>query len=217
MFSPIQRMAIPLALNDPFDRNGLDDMTFPRIPAPALYPFERPNDPLKTDDSCSVCGQTSSSLAVLDPCSHVLCSACLTSALNIVGEKDMECAVCKIGVAAFHLRSSGAKGASPPNTAHGASQHGNFGTNDADGPFGHFNFFNVPETTSSHGFGGVRHTPARPGELPVLRIDNVPWVSRLRNLVTPLPFSTYCVIVGHHPSCHCRVVEAPRSPGSCST
>lgn len=53
---------------------------------------------------CSVClAQSAPSLAILKPCGHPLCSACLTSALNIVGEKDMECAVCKQGVQDFKL------------------------------------------------------------------------------------------------------------------
>lgn len=65
--------------------------------APSLNIPEPSND-------CSVClCQNPSSLAVLKPCDHPLCSACLTSALNIVGEKDMECAVCKRGVEDFKL------------------------------------------------------------------------------------------------------------------
>ncbi|KAF8621342.1 hypothetical protein AX15_007873 [Amanita polypyramis BW_CC] len=53
---------------------------------------------------CSVClVKHPRSLAILLPCQHPLCSACLTSALNIVGEKDMECAVCKRGVDDFRL------------------------------------------------------------------------------------------------------------------
>lgn len=53
---------------------------------------------------CSVCLSPSPrTLAVLIPCGHPLCSGCLTSALNIVGEKDMECAVCKKGVEDFKL------------------------------------------------------------------------------------------------------------------
>ncbi|KAF9003258.1 hypothetical protein BDQ17DRAFT_1355829 [Cyathus striatus] len=55
-------------------------------------------------DDCSVClAPSPSTLAVLKPCEHPLCSGCLTSALNIVGEKDMECAVCKTPVADFKL------------------------------------------------------------------------------------------------------------------
>ncbi|RDB30252.1 hypothetical protein Hypma_007304 [Hypsizygus marmoreus] len=53
---------------------------------------------------CSVClAPHPRTLAVLVPCGHPLCSACLTSALNIVGEKDMECAVCRGKVADFKL------------------------------------------------------------------------------------------------------------------
>ena len=55
-------------------------------------------------NECSVCFASKPlSLAILDPCGHPLCSTCLTSALNIVGEKDMECAVCKQGVVDFRL------------------------------------------------------------------------------------------------------------------
>jgi hypothetical protein len=43
---------------------------------------------------CSVCGCAGDRMAVLVPCKHLLCSACMTSALNIVGEKDIHCAVC---------------------------------------------------------------------------------------------------------------------------
>ena len=60
---------------------------------------------------CSVClASRPSSLAVLQPCKHPLCSACLTSALNIVGEKDMQCAVCKQSVADFKLVIESSKG-----------------------------------------------------------------------------------------------------------
>ena len=53
---------------------------------------------------CSVClVKSAPSLAILKPCGHPLCSACLTSALNIVGEKDMECAVCRQSVQDFKL------------------------------------------------------------------------------------------------------------------
>ncbi|KAG7446812.1 uncharacterized protein BT62DRAFT_1075568 [Guyanagaster necrorhizus] len=61
---------------------------------------EPPSNPV----SCSVCSRHNPPrLAILVPCNHPLCSACLTSALNIVGEKDMECAVCKNSVEDFKL------------------------------------------------------------------------------------------------------------------
>ena len=56
------------------------------------------------ETGCSVClASHPRTLAVLIPCEHPLCSACLTSALNIVGEKDMECAVCRGKVEDFKL------------------------------------------------------------------------------------------------------------------
>ncbi|THH13618.1 hypothetical protein EW146_g6620 [Bondarzewia mesenterica] len=174
-FSPSQRLALPLALHDPFDGSGLSDLSFPRIPAPVFFPHNECSEtPSKTgDSSCSVCGQTSSSLAVLDPCSHVLCSACLTSALNIVGEKDMECAVCKIGVADFHLRTSGMNGSTGSNGTRVPQTNG-FKVTDVDGLLGQFNIFDIAETSTTIN-AGQRQASGRPGELPVLRIDNVPW------------------------------------------
>ncbi|KAJ4468797.1 hypothetical protein J3R30DRAFT_1606228 [Lentinula aciculospora] len=55
---------------------------------------------------CSICARKPPSLtrlAILTPCGHALCPTCLTSALNIVGEKDMECAGCRAKVADFKL------------------------------------------------------------------------------------------------------------------
>ncbi|KAK0232450.1 hypothetical protein EDD85DRAFT_911339 [Armillaria nabsnona] len=68
---------------------------------PAKIPVPEPqSNPV----SCSVCSRHNPPrLAILVPCNHPLCSACLTSALNIVGEKDMECAVCKNSVEDFKL------------------------------------------------------------------------------------------------------------------
>lgn len=65
---------------------------------------EAPDEHVAIPTDCSVCfAVRPASLAVLHPCGHPLCSGCLTSALNIVGEKDMECAICKKGVADFRL------------------------------------------------------------------------------------------------------------------
>ncbi|PFH46736.1 hypothetical protein AMATHDRAFT_7452 [Amanita thiersii Skay4041] len=71
----------------------------------SLTPPPTKSDPQAVVPSeCSVClVKRPRTLAILMPCRHPLCSACLTSALNIVGEKDMECAVCKLGVDDFCL------------------------------------------------------------------------------------------------------------------
>ena len=70
-----------------------------------------PSEYSASPSDCSVClASRPSSLAILQPCKHPLCSACLTSALNIVGEKDMQCAVCKQSVADFKLVIESSKG-----------------------------------------------------------------------------------------------------------
>ncbi|KAF9486157.1 hypothetical protein BDN70DRAFT_988169 [Pholiota conissans] len=70
----------------------------------------QPTEAVLNPTDCSVClASDPYSLAILQPCLHPLCSTCLTSALNIVGEKDMECAVCKQSVADFKLVRRSAK------------------------------------------------------------------------------------------------------------
>ncbi|TFY76946.1 hypothetical protein EWM64_g7067 [Hericium alpestre] len=132
----------------------------PAIPASQDILAEEPAP--ASPSVCSVCGLAPSSLAVLDPCSHVLCSACLTSALNIVGEKDMECAVCKAGVSNFMLRSTSSSQGSSPS-----------------GPRGGFGTIGGEAGRAGTPTGAARRQAAvssgRAGETPVLRIDNVPW------------------------------------------
>lgn len=53
--------------------------------------------------ACSVCSASSSPMSTLKPCGHLICSSCLTGALNIVGEKDMRCATCEQPVDDFKL------------------------------------------------------------------------------------------------------------------
>ncbi|KAG2750455.1 hypothetical protein P692DRAFT_20801961 [Suillus brevipes Sb2] len=63
------------------------------------------NATIASSTACSVCGRDGGRFAILKPCEHPLCSGCLTSALNIVGEKSMQCAVCKESVIDFQLQS----------------------------------------------------------------------------------------------------------------
>jgi hypothetical protein len=140
-----------------------------------------------TPTICSVCFRTGTQ-AILVPCSHPLCSTCLTSALNIVGEKDMECCVCKRGVEDFKLVAAtekdlegGEKEASEGEKADGVGK-GKEVEGEEDEPNrllqSSFEFFDDVRARSSPpphvklGLGGG-------GELAedvVLRIDNVPWV-----------------------------------------
>ncbi|KAF8880452.1 hypothetical protein CPB84DRAFT_1851837 [Gymnopilus junonius] len=83
-----------------------------------------PSTPELSPTDCSVClAANPASLAILQPCKHPLCSACLTSALNIVGEKDMECAVCKKSVLDFKLVMGTSKGSSGSRSSCGTPKN----------------------------------------------------------------------------------------------
>ncbi|CAA7257303.1 unnamed protein product [Cyclocybe aegerita] len=87
----------------------------PASERPVVFPAVEVVTPVPSPETaptdCSVClASNPSSLAILQPCGHPLCSTCLTSALNIVGEKDMQCAVCKRSVADFKLIAGMPKG-----------------------------------------------------------------------------------------------------------
>ncbi|KAF8632155.1 hypothetical protein AX17_004897 [Amanita inopinata Kibby_2008] len=90
--------------------------TPPRKETPPTSAVVEPVSQNTTLSECSVClVKHPRTLAILMPCGHPLCSACLTSALNIVGEKDMECAVCKLGVDDFRLITIDSKSNGPEN------------------------------------------------------------------------------------------------------
>ncbi|KAG6873625.1 hypothetical protein C0995_013556 [Termitomyces sp. Mi166 len=87
--------------------SNVTPIKIPETVKPVAKAAEPKKNPSQTS-GCSVCLASSPrTLAVLAPCRHPLCSACLTSALNIVGEKDMECAVCRAKVVDFKLISGG--------------------------------------------------------------------------------------------------------------
>lgn len=160
-----------------------------------------PQSPPKT---CSVCSRTNPTrLAILSPCHHPLCSACLTSALNIVGEKDMECAVCKKSVDDFKLISlqptldnvsneggkRNAKRTSTPNgTTDDSSKSDHYfadptfsspgsnggGLDSAFELLGPFGTGSILSSTPPRRTATVTLEPLK--EAIVLRIDNVPWV-----------------------------------------
>lgn len=138
-----------------------------------------------------------------------MCSACLTSALNIVGEKDMECAVCKTGVANFHLRNTTSKGSSVPSAGapRGCLMPEAFDGSNKENLVNDFHFFDLQGSSTPN--RSERNHPLREGELPVLRIDNVPWVR-----ISCRPF--VCVLdvlivvsccAGYHTSLGHRLVE----------
>jgi hypothetical protein len=172
-FTHAEPLALPLSLNDPFDH---PDISF-EYPLGTNTPGFHNLEPSIQELCCSVCGNPGPSLAELEPCAHLLCSACLTSALNIVGEKDMECAVCKTGVANFHLRNSASSMGSSVQTAgvpRGCLTSGALDSFNKENLVNEFHFFDLQGSSTPN--RSERHHFLREGELPVLRIDNVPWV-----------------------------------------
>lgn len=221
-FSPptsayIQSQTLPLTLNDPFNLSTIPETTHYYDALSTFEGFEPPvEQPILC---CSVCGQKNGALALLEPCTHPLCSACLTSALNIVGEKDMECAVCSAKVDDFKLQNfSGIpnnRTSSQPSSDHEDQEMGNGNTSFSfsaglmDGGFD--DFLDRAQGASTPVIRNSRKQ-SKGGEGVVLRIDNVPWVSAGMKVMS-LIFSM--TSVGHHSSCHCYVVETPSRKGAC--
>jgi Zinc finger, C3HC4 type (RING finger) len=201
-FSHAEPLALPLSLNDPFEH---PDVSFENLDYPHgtnISAYHGP-EPFAPELCCSVCGNLGPSLAELEPCTHLLCSACLTSALNIVGEKDMECAVCKTGVANFHLRNTAPKGSSLPSAGapRGCLMPGAFDGSNKENLVNDFHFFDMQGSSTPN--RSERNLPLREGELPVLRIDNVPWVFD----VVPFCGLDLLIVV----SCYCRISLLPQS------
>lgn len=230
--SPLPSQSLPLSLNDPFNLSGnISSMSEPVLYYEMPAFCSSPKSKRRVEDAvfvCSVCSAGGGPLAILEPCEHPLCSACLTSALNIVGEKDMECAVCKAKVDNFQLRKppQGSFGnglhQTAPHTSAGGRSHGDLRVLDDDGGL-------LPSAFDGGALRGAgsgeeledfmdraqgASTPVAAArgtfddeeghlERPVLRIDNVPWV----RLILPI----YCALVqmlitrrvtnvGHHTS-----------------
>lgn len=100
--------AQPLVLQDPFNGSGLSTIaeSVPQHLQSSYSEMFNVTSATSPHTTCSVCGYSSDRMAVLVPCKHLLCSACMTSALNIVGEKDIHCAVCKMFVNDFELQTA---------------------------------------------------------------------------------------------------------------
>ncbi|TFK20383.1 hypothetical protein FA15DRAFT_659135 [Coprinopsis marcescibilis] len=193
MYAPVPMMPVPA---QPFVLGHSPSLT-PVNFAPAAPKAVTPPkaDSLHPPTDCSVClASYPSSLAVLQPCRHPLCSGCLTSALNIVGEKDMQCAVCKTAVADFKLVSvkrsanfkenAGAKqiadGAKEDATASGLqSLESAFEFEFAD--FADGLRASTPKLEQQNTRDNLNssissdNSPIRNSAPVILRIDNVPW------------------------------------------
>ncbi|KZT28124.1 hypothetical protein NEOLEDRAFT_1161300 [Neolentinus lepideus HHB14362 ss-1] len=165
-FPQTQSFPLSMSPNDPFNVRSLSPITEGAL----HYDIQESETPESVESTnCSVCGRSANSLAILVPCSHPLCSGCLTSALNIVGEKDMQCAVCKTGVDNFHLRNVpvNGSGSGPASRASPKLKEDSFFSNAFDDAGLFFDRFQGASTPVEE--------VSRSGEYPVLRIDNVPW------------------------------------------
>jgi hypothetical protein len=173
--SPMRPIGMPVTLSDPFDGS-------PAL-APIVEPAQQRFQPcfVPASDSgpraCSVCGRASGPLAVLEPCAHPLCSACLTGALNIVGEKDMACAVCETAVRDFRLQPPAEAG--PGDDAEEWRGGGRLLPSALDSVeyANPLCFFDRSRASSTPVADTARHGTRKIRENVVLRIDNVPWVS----------------------------------------
>ncbi|KAI0795443.1 hypothetical protein C8Q75DRAFT_803329 [Abortiporus biennis] len=179
----IQSQTLPLTFHDPFNLSNLSVISESLSYYDAMSEMEdAPPPPPPPPSGCSVCGSTKGALALLEPCTHPLCSACLTSALNIVGEKDMECAVCNTKVDDFKLQNFNFDGIptrtvttarTSPERVFDNDQSFTFFDDPLDGSFDDFIDRAQGASTPIQGM----HPSCKPtkGEKVVLRIDNVPW------------------------------------------
>lgn len=200
---PAHSQTLPLTLNDPFNTSNISLSGISTISEPMHF-YETPQfitSPLVASApaaNCSICGLAKGSIAILKPCSHPLCSTCLTSALNIVGEKDMECAMCHAKVDDFTLCKGGTDSSPSMSSdtklqriieecseieefdsgigllpsAFNVKDIGDIGFFDDDEIFmDHAQGSSTPIASSQASFSSIRQY-----ERVVLRIDNVPWV-----------------------------------------
>jgi hypothetical protein len=127
------------------------------------YPESPPQSKRPGPNDCPVCGNAADKFVALSPCTHVLCSGCFTSSLNIVGEKTMECAVCREAVESFDMRATSLPSTPSTNSAgSGVSNERLF-----DSIYGR----RQARSSSSSSLSGMPAVSST-----VLRIDNVPWV-----------------------------------------
>ncbi|KAG8216417.1 hypothetical protein J3R82DRAFT_6522 [Butyriboletus roseoflavus] len=186
-----------LVLQDPFNGSGLSTISesVPQHHQSSYSEMFNVSSATPPHATCSVCDCASDRMAVLVPCKHLLCSACMTSALNIVGEKDIHCAVCKTFVNDFELQTPSDDDASvstvsqrrflmPPDIASSPLQQRSVRGEPALLP-STFDSNPLPSLMSSMHLckPQMRHSSAFPVtgaqtqrvENVVLRIDNVPW------------------------------------------
>ena len=238
---PAHSQTLPLSLNDPFNTSNLSFSALSTISEPVQFyetPQYFPPLPAKspTSSNCSVCGLVKDSLAILKPCAHPLCSTCLTSALNIVGEKDMECSMCHAKVDDFTLCKNDAESSVPfisesklQRIVEECNEIEEFdsGIGLLPSAFGGHRLDDIAILEEDEYFmerAQGASTPiavsrmslngAQSAERVVLRIDNVPWV-RTRFVFVVGTRTNTVLLIGHHTACYCRMAKTPRRARSC--
>jgi hypothetical protein len=140
---------------------------------PEAYKPEEPG--VETCSVCSVSAKTTA-LSALQPCEHRICSSCLTGALNIIGEKDMICAVCETPVLDFKLLVP-LKLAIPEESVQNEAKESIMKL--LPSVFSATSPRNSDKTASgspASESSEAQENYRADGETAVLRIDNVPWV-----------------------------------------
>lgn len=130
--------------------------------------------------TCASCGGTER-LSLLQPCQHQICASCVTGSLNVVGEKDMICMYCLSPIQSFKIsRVPGRIHSETPRRLQSLPPH-----HQAWSPQDTFNssplYANRFPTTPNRPvlLADSPAAPPAPGSSnAVLRIDNVPWVSK---------------------------------------
>lgn len=159
-------------------------------------------------DVCSVCSASTSPLSILIPCNHLICSSCLTSSLNIVGEKDMRCATCEDPVENFKLITPLRIGSS----VIGANGNSNAMKHSNPNQLLPSAFDNLIIKEGEGNKHNQKHYEGHPvqngsvapsgfhsnyeGDIAVLRVDNVPWVRTFLMKLTSINHRLTKAIIG---------------------
>ena len=124
--------------------------------------------------TCAACNRALSSAALLSPCSHLVCSPCLTGCLNAAGEKGMACMACKMPISTFQLTSvvvSASGSVLPVPQTLAASVAAAAQEASLSAPLFEPTVLPAPQVQPVNSLGASDSEAAC-----VLRIDNVPWV-----------------------------------------
>ena len=185
------------------------------------FPLTKSDSGLPMVQGCSVCSASSITLSSLSPCGHVICSSCLTGALNIIGEKDMRCATCDAKVVDFKLLAPVSGSPTSRKECGETSSEMEYASVDPLPTDNHDSLLpsafdgDEPHTGNKH-FEVVQPLPAgfkadpiatqsgittNSADPTVLRIDNVPWVCCM---YFSLSYAANNV-PGYHSSCTARL------------